>query len=738
MFDVSMPIIYGEGKEKALKRLREEIDRSYKGVDFNRFSVGLNLSTIPEAAHFVAREKELAEMHQLLHGQSTRSTVVLHGLGGMGKTQLAIAYAQRHKEKYTAIFWVNTSDEDSLKLSFLDIVRQIARDQPEATALASIDMKNLDDVVSAVKTWLNVSKNTHWLLIYDNYDNYDNPRLPGNKDKSALDLRRFLPESDYGSIIITTRSSKVALGRRMQLKKLVDIKNGLEILANASGRHEIADDPAAIELAKELDGLPLALTTAGVYLEQVTTTCSEYLQLYKASWLELQTNSPQLASYEDRTLHTTWKLSLDQIERQNTLSVKLLTLWAYFDRQDVWFELLQHGASANYDWMRSLTKDRLSYDTAIRVLCNYGLVDADSSLYEVGSGGYSMHSCVHSWTVSVLNKDWDQSLARLALTCAASKVPDNNTDKWWLLQQRLVSHTMKHQYFVVDGKLDTVGIEWALHNMGNLFKDQGKLAEAEAMYTRALQGTEEALGPKHTSTLDTVNNLGLLYADQGKLAEAEAMYTRALRGREEALGPKHTSTLMTVNNLGNLYADQGKLAKAEAMYTRALQGKEEALGPKHTSTLDTVNNLGLLYADQGKLAEAEAMYTRALQGYEEALGPKHTSTLMTVNNLGNLYADQGKLAKAEAMYTRALQGYEEALGPKHTSTLMTVNNLGSLYADQGKLAEAEAMYTRALQGREEALGPKHTLTLNTVNNLAGLYKDQGKLAKAEAMYTRAL
>ncbi|KAI9682556.1 MAG: hypothetical protein M1822_006854 [Bathelium mastoideum] len=238
MFDISMPLLYGEGREKALKRLHEEVSKSYKGADFDQFAVGLNLSAIPEAAHFVAREKELAEMHQLLHGHSTRSTVVLHGLGGMGKTQLAIAYAQRHKEKYTAIFWINTSDEDSLKLSFLDVARQIARDQPEASVLASVDMENLDDMVNAVKTWLSLSKNTHWLLIYDNYDN---PRLSGNNDRSTLDLRRFLPESDHGSIIVTTRSSKVTLGRRMQLKKLVDIKHGLEILSNASGRHEIAN-----------------------------------------------------------------------------------------------------------------------------------------------------------------------------------------------------------------------------------------------------------------------------------------------------------------------------------------------------------------------------------------------------------------------------------------------------------------------------------------------------------------
>ena len=138
-----------------------------------------------------------------------------------------------------------------------------------------------------------------------------------------------------------------------------------------------------------------------------------------------------------------------------------------------------------------------------------------------------------------------------------------------------------------------------------------------SLYLRALRGYEEALGAKHTSTLNTVNNLGILYADQGKLKEVEEMYLRALRGKEEAWGAKHTSTLDTVNNLGNLYKNQGKLKEAEEMYLRALRGREEAWGAKHTSTLDTVYNLANLYNEQDEIAKAKAMYERAVEGYED-------------------------------------------------------------------------------------------------------------------------
>jgi tetratricopeptide (TPR) repeat protein len=116
------------------------------------------------------------------------------------------------------------------------------------------------------------------------------------------------------------------------------------------------------------------------------------------------------------------------------------------------------------------------------------------------------------------------------------------------------SNMLRDEHLIVHGEVDVEGMEWALQNLGDLYTDQGKLFEAEKMYIRALRGYEEALGPDHTSTLDTVHNLGNLYKEQGKLTEAEKMYTRALRGMEEALGPDHTSTLDTVNNLGLLYA----------------------------------------------------------------------------------------------------------------------------------------------------------------------------------------
>jgi tetratricopeptide (TPR) repeat protein len=320
----------------------------------------------------------------------------------------------------------------------------------------------------------------------------------------------------------------------------------------------VHQDSYACTLVRELDGLPLALATAGAYLYQVSTSFADYLGLYKASWLQLQQDTPQLLSYEDRALYSTWDISLAHVKQQSSLAFKLFQLWAYFDNQDVWLELLQEGQQDGPEWFSQLMQGQLSFNKAVRLLCDHALVEADVMLRDdcVESLGYSMHSCVHSWTRHVVNKDGDSSMARLALNCVGLHVPDRNRPQYWIVEQRLAGHAHRCQEYLdrrLAGQDDNVVMLRAIHELGGLYYSQGKLDEAEEMYRRALAGREKALGPDHTSTLNTVHNLGALYVDQGKLDKAEEMFQRALAGREKALGPDHTSTLETVNNLGALY-----------------------------------------------------------------------------------------------------------------------------------------------------------------------------------------
>lgn len=344
-------------------------------------------------------------------------------------------------------------------------------------------------------------------------------------------------------------------------------------------------DPDAVILAKELDGLPLALATAGAYLDQVAESPAGYLRLYKASWSQLEEFSPELASYHDRKLYSTWQISFKHVETQNPLSAKLLCFWAYFDNQDLWYELLQHSGSRNPNWVRQVAENEAVFHNAMRVLSNHGLVELETSVHDpTESRGYSIHGCVHAWSVSVLNQSWDHELAKLAVNFVASHVPDLEVVQSWSTQRRLLQHASRCSYVIENSLVLDDDMAWEYNKLGLLYANQDKLVEAEQMYQRALQGTEKVFGPEHTSTLDIVNNLGNLYMDQDKLVEAEQMFQRALQGYKKAFGinfESHDSTLRTNLALASLSERRNEVGKARVLYTKVLSGWEKVFGAEH-------------------------------------------------------------------------------------------------------------------------------------------------------------
>jgi len=211
-------------------------------------TVPFSLPGVHEAEQFVGRKEELIKIKEAFEGDlSQRTVVLLHGLGGIGKTQLAVTFVKEHKDTYSAIFWLNGKNEDTLKQSFAIIAKRLHDEYPSSALLrTAAKSQDIDQTVAAIKQWLSARGNHRWMLVFDNIDN---PKLPGIEDPQAYDIRSYFPETHHGSILITTRSSDLKIGKAVSVRKLLDIQESIAILTSTSGRVNLNQGIYVLELA---------------------------------------------------------------------------------------------------------------------------------------------------------------------------------------------------------------------------------------------------------------------------------------------------------------------------------------------------------------------------------------------------------------------------------------------------------------------------------------------------------
>ncbi|KAF2476779.1 TPR-like protein [Lindgomyces ingoldianus] len=695
-------------------------------------------STVPfrRDPHFVD-SNILSEIHS--KSQQSASRVALVGLGGVGKSQLAVEYSYQVREKSPDIwvFWVHASS----RARFEEGYRKIA----ERARLPGWDQQDVD-ILQLVYNWLCDEANGRWVMIIDNADDLSVFPRPlqsrsGSKHDAAgnavSSLLEFLPQSPNGSILITSRSRDAAFrltGSYADIIKVqpMDRTYALALLQNKLEGSFKQDDAEA--LVEALDYMPLAITQAAAYICQRAprVTVSRYLQDLRkgdqdrANLLEMDIEDSRRDGTASNSIIATWQISFEHILRVRPSATRLLSLMSFFDRQGIPESLLSSRYQEDNDPSPNFEDD-------LNTLTNFSLVVTD-----VGGHQFEMHRLVQFSTRTWLElqgelESWREKYVRLMDDSYPVGVYEN-----WKSCQALLPHA---QAILASRPSSGSVLEawasvlfkaaWYVDNMGNY-------KVAQEMGRRALEAREVALGSEHLTTLSSVSRLGVVLGKQGKYEEAEAMHRRALEGREKALGAEHPSTLASANNLGLVLESQGKYEEAEALHRQALEGKEKALGPDHPDTLTSADNLGLVLESQGKYEEAEAMHRRALEGREKAFGPEHPDTLASANNLGMALERQGKYKEAEEMHRRDLEGSEKTLGPEHPSTLTSASNLGIVLERQGKYKEAEAMHRRDLEGSEKALGPDHPDTLTSANNLGIVLASQGKYEEAEAMYRQAL
>ncbi|THZ70582.1 TPR-like protein [Aureobasidium pullulans] len=729
-------------KELLIALSKQEVDELGPA---EKHHVPFSLKGVPNIDHFVQRSNNMQELERFFFPQQSHDTrrkiFVVHGLGGIGKTQLSIEFVRQYQTKYSAVFWLDGSSKDALQNSFLNIVTRLPAGEvtlslAHAAKQASPDMKL---IVRGVQDWLSLPSNHRWVVVIDNVDRDYTTK---GTDPLAYELKEYLPAADHGNVLVTSRLSTLVAARNSHRLTRVDHDQSRAILEAAGGEY-ISGMSAADTLLEKLSGLPIALTQAGAYIRQTGVSVAEYMDHYNSTWQQLMEKQDEYCLQEDseRSVSTTWKISYEQVRSRSEGASNLLKLWSFLYADDLWYDLIACSKTlASHvvvpKWLLLLAENKLEFNRAMGLLIKYSLVES-----KMETRSYAMHSVLHSWCLHVAQHDSEKGdFRRLASCIVGQAMPLLETDEILILQRRLLPHAQTIMRFVEDERNARLSIDeyHAFAQLAYIFRYQGRYGEAEKMYERALAGKEILLGPDHTSTLDTIFNSGIAYLTQDRLAAAEGMLRRALVGQERASGPEHISTLATVRGLGNVYQAQGRLAEAEEMYEKALAGFEFALGPEHPSTLNSLNTMGLVFIAQNRLADAEKMYERVLTGYEKIHGPEHTQTLQAFNNMGLLYQAQGSPEKAERMFERVFAGFEKTVGPEHASTLYTVLNLGVVFSDQGRLEEAEEMQNRALAGLENAFGSEHLVVSHVHSSLGHSYAKQGRLAEAEPMFERAL
>jgi tetratricopeptide (TPR) repeat protein len=665
---------------------------------------------------FVGRQDEIQNLEDLISVPDGPKKLAVTGLGGVGKTQIALelAYRMRDREPGCSIFWIPCTSYEAVEQAYMSIAQMVGLHNVEPA-----------EVKERLRTYFSQTKEK-WLLIFDNADEMD-MWIKGNP--AAPPLKDIIPWSENGHVLFTSRNRQLALklaSVNVFPVSNVDQRTAKEILRKLLIRNDLFhDDHVTSALLEQLAFLPLAISQAAAYINQNDMSLVRYMSLLNEQ--EGSTIEMLSEDFEDdgryaeiqNPVATTWLVSFLQIQQVDEIASDLLSFMACISPRDIPESILP-----------STTSEKRKLE-ALGLLKAYSFISA-----QVDDSVLSLHRLVHLATRNWLRK---KKTFETWVEAAAEQFdrifPDNNHGNRSMWRDYL-----PHALYLVNNtefQDHQASHDNFLARIGSCLRSDGRYIEAETLFQNVLKIRERIWGPEHPDTLTSVNKLGVVLKDQGKYEEAEAMHRRGLIGSEKVLGPEHLYTLNSVGNLGSVLAQQGKYEEAEAMHRRDLIGSEKALGPEHPDTLNSVSNLGSVLAQQGKYEEAEAMHRQALKGYEKALGPEHGNTLASISNLGVILDNQGKYEEAEAMHRRDLKGSEKALGPEHPDTLNSVSNLGSVLAQQGKYEEAEAMHRRSLKGSEKALGPEHPDTLTSMHQFADTLKQLGKISDALSLIKKS-
>ena len=588
------------------------------------------------------RESLLAALHARVgaNGQDGPRIVALYGMGGAGKTSLAVEYAHRHQAAAGIVWQFPAEDPVALEAEYGRLGGLLG------AAGASMDPR---DPVASVHAVL-ADHPLPWLLLFDNAP-----------DMAAVE--RFLPPAGNGQVLITSQSGLWPPGMGIEIPVL-EAQDAARFLTVRTGD---PDADAAAELADELGRLPLALEQAAAYIYATTGTLNGYVSLFRQRRADLLIRGEP--SGYSKTVATTWTVAFARLEVEAPSAVELLRLLACLAPEPVPFALLLASweAADGMDLevaaiLGRWADDPVALADTIAALRRYSLITP------AGDGLVLVHRLVQAVTLDQMPAALATAWRHAAATLIETAMPaETDSPGVWPLYDALLPHA---QSVLAD---ESPGMEL----IAMYLSARGGYAAARDLQKRVSEARHQLLGPDDPDVLTARDWLASWTGDAGDPAGARDLYAALLADRERLLGPDHPDTLDTRADVASWTGDAGDAPGARDLLAALLADRERVLGPDHPDTLTARDRLAWQTGQAGDPAGARDLYAALLADRERVLGPDHPDTLATRADVASWTGDAGDAHGARDLYAALLADRERVLGPDHPDTLATRDDVAS-------------------------------------------------------------
>ncbi len=656
---------------------------------------------------FVGRKEELRQLAVWLKRGETviiSQSAAVTGMGGIGKTQLASAFAQHYGKYFSGgVFW-------------LDFAESALISSEVAACGGPRGVNSLDTRVKQVLSdW---QDGIPRLLIFDNCED---PQL----------LVQWRPPMGASRVLVTSRQSNWDPGLGIQVLPLGPFERPDSLVLLQDFRKDLeVDDPDLNAIASDLEDMPLALRLAGNFLNTHRQDISpgEYLSALRSPE-PLKVRTLRAGEYSptglDHDVERAFSIGLNWLQKEgqtNRLALDLLKQIACFAPGEfIPLDLIRTNAGAEKG-------EKTDFEDGINRLLDMGLVEDNKE------GDLRIHRLL-AWFVRDTLPIKVALLARVdqaVLSAAAKANQSGNLANMWPLLPHL--KLLTDQAFKGSHQLAARLANELAFYLEAIADHPG----ARSYYQKALAFNQRTLGEVHPDTTVSLNNLGGLLTSLGDYKSARSYYEKALLIRRKVLGSDHPDTARSLNNMGHLLQEMEDYAGARPYYEQALAVRRKALGEEHSSTVISLNNLGGLLQAMGDYPAARSYYEQALVINRKVLGEEHPTTAGSLNNLGGLLQAMGDYPAARSYFEQALAINRKVQGREHPATAASLNNLGKVLQAMGDYSGARSSFEQALAIRRRVLGGEHPDTASSLNNLGELLQAIGDYGAARPLFERAL